>query len=81
MVTVRVPYAVSDVAVSAACAGYKVKGVAEAVEAEKSIKLSKLPQVGPTAVAALPAAGGGRCRVQLCMFITVNMGWCCMQAV
>jgi hypothetical protein len=33
-------------------AGYKVKGVSEAVEAEKSIKLSKLPQVGP--------AGSGR---------------------
>jgi hypothetical protein len=33
---------------SAAYAGYKVKGVAEAVEAEKSIKLSKLPQVGPS---------------------------------
>jgi hypothetical protein len=37
--------AASEGSCSSVAAGYRVKGVNEAVEAEKSIKLSKLPQV------------------------------------
>ena len=59
---------------AAAAAGYRVKGVNEAVEAEKSIKLSKLPQVSTHRVPGWKAAQGiARCMAVQCSGMGVNL--------